>query len=520
VNTQTPAPGADQSAETNTVRPVIPVQQIVVHKDPHLDELMAIFLLRRFGEAYFPGVKTAKVRFTDHLTVLPDSEFDRDGILPIGCGGGRFDEHRGELERLPNECSTTLVAKYLPDVYKNPSLRPLIDEVLRCDTDDGVKNTELAEIIKLDNRQSDKSPDIVVIWGLKAIEAIYMHTKMNYTAPAGEMSLRDIFNKFKGRNRFKPGPALDSTERFVKGSTTRKDASLTELGHVVECLYRSGVISNSDEVEEWVLFALDRLYRDQVAFWEAVEEVRSRGDHFVVRALLRGQEVNLKAVMIHSQSKLVARAARTKASGGSQIVIVRNPVTRQVQVFVDTSKDPVNKRPVWPGLNLADFTRMIRWLELPKAGPDSSNDPSIRRVLAGFDWMDLAAGGEGTHSANCHWYYFRQAQQLLNGSHTHPGVKSTEMLSSALKDVALHAFHPGLTRRWMSERGIPIPQGKGARPEPVPQQQGPRPSRKERRANLQPRRTDESLNGHSPEQGAMPRSETPVSGEQSPETSN
>jgi hypothetical protein len=70
---------------------------IVTHVRPHLDEILAILFLRRFGESRFPGVSTAKLVLWDAGPLTPDrrpaSDYANEGYVLIGVGGSRFDEH-------------------------------------------------------------------------------------------------------------------------------------------------------------------------------------------------------------------------------------------------------------------------------------------------------------------------------------------------------------------------------------------------------------------------------------------
>ena len=53
--------------------------EIVTHERPHLDEIVAIWLLRRFGETRFPGISQAKVSYTAIVRNGPDAREPRPG---------------------------------------------------------------------------------------------------------------------------------------------------------------------------------------------------------------------------------------------------------------------------------------------------------------------------------------------------------------------------------------------------------------------------------------------------------
>jgi uncharacterized UPF0160 family protein len=51
----------------------ITIQTIVVHVQWHADELLAVWLLRKFGRQYFPGIENAKIVFARDIQSFRDS---------------------------------------------------------------------------------------------------------------------------------------------------------------------------------------------------------------------------------------------------------------------------------------------------------------------------------------------------------------------------------------------------------------------------------------------------------------
>lgn len=420
----------------------IPINTILIHTEPHLDEIEALRRLRTYGNNFFPGIEKATLRFTQGLDPRPDSSFDSAGILPVGCGHTRFDEHRDGIDRLPNECATTLVDKHL-GLGTDLTLKKISEEVLRCDCKRGVKNTELAEVIKVGNRRLKNNGvnigEFVVKWATVALQAIHNQLCFNFAAVTGEKSLLKLFEELKKSGRFPNEKACASLEKQVRVSMERKGQSITELAFVIECLYRTNTVP-AGEIVDWVRFPLDHIYDDQVAFWEAVEECKSKGSWFQVRTLCRGSEQYFPLLVIRSDNPLVMRAGKLKEAGGAAVIVLRNGKSN-VAVFIDCNI---------PGLNLVNFARMIRWLELPK---DERGAPTVK-----IPWEDL--GNEGEIKEVPQWYFFRQAQQLFNGSQTHPDVPATMIADKVLVDLARRAFHPRLVGDWMRERNIPLPEPK------------------------------------------------------------
>lgn len=100
---------------------------------PQPDTILAIFMLRKFGETAFPGIKEAKLEFWNQLP--PDKtaeQLEQEGVLLIDLGHGRFDHHR-ELENgKPMRCTSEIVADFLK-VQDDPALKKLLAYAKRDD---------------------------------------------------------------------------------------------------------------------------------------------------------------------------------------------------------------------------------------------------------------------------------------------------------------------------------------------------------------------------------------------------
>lgn len=96
--------------------------KIITHVRPHLDEIMAIWLV----ENYWPDRGEVTVEFIDNNERPDDVDADPD-VLYIGVGRGRFDEHRG----VAGECAASLVWQGLPDKDKmSDEERKAIDKLV------------------------------------------------------------------------------------------------------------------------------------------------------------------------------------------------------------------------------------------------------------------------------------------------------------------------------------------------------------------------------------------------------
>jgi len=135
------------------------VNTIVVHQNPHLDEIVAVWFLRNFGEEKFPGVSEAK------LTTWGRKELSRttpemcamSGTLLVGLGGGMFDDHQDDGVR--KDCAAGLVAKYL-GLDKLGKLKKLINDTYLADAKCEGELYSKAEEVKNLNRYWVGSIDV------------------------------------------------------------------------------------------------------------------------------------------------------------------------------------------------------------------------------------------------------------------------------------------------------------------------------------------------------------------------
>lgn len=103
--------------------------QIILPTRPQPDTLVAIFILKKFGEEAFPGIREAKI---DFWQVMPAGEteesLDKKGVILIDLGGGRFDHHGTKSKTTASD----LISSHL-GISDDPSLAKLIEYARRDD---------------------------------------------------------------------------------------------------------------------------------------------------------------------------------------------------------------------------------------------------------------------------------------------------------------------------------------------------------------------------------------------------
>lgn len=150
------------------------IHSIGVHPSPHLDELLAAWLLKKFGEKVFPGIGEAKIICVGTGTVDSLAALAQ-GIVHVGIGHGVFDEHQKGKGggRAEDECAATLVAKHL-GIAELPRLRLLLRGALEADQRAQGPLQEFAATLKTINRYSALSldPNKVYEWAAVAFDAM------------------------------------------------------------------------------------------------------------------------------------------------------------------------------------------------------------------------------------------------------------------------------------------------------------------------------------------------------------
>lgn len=108
---------------------VIKYTQIILPTRPQPDTLVAIFILKKFGEEMFPGIREAKIDFWQVMPAGENEEsLDKKGVILIDLGGGRFDHHAIK----PQTTASDLISLYL-GVADDPALAKLIEYARRDD---------------------------------------------------------------------------------------------------------------------------------------------------------------------------------------------------------------------------------------------------------------------------------------------------------------------------------------------------------------------------------------------------
>lgn len=198
------------------------VKRVVFHQIPlHPDELVAYWLLWRFGETMFPGIREAEIVIrTDSGGLFEGKEWHihwAEGTLLLGTGGGPLDEHAfGDEERKENECCATLAADLL-GVSGDQALHRILEETR--DNDVWGKNLgtvlHFAEQVRCAFKYPIMKPEQVIWMFLCILESLYQG-QVNFLAAADQLP-KAITTRVKAPHKeYLIMAALTANEDFAK----------------------------------------------------------------------------------------------------------------------------------------------------------------------------------------------------------------------------------------------------------------------------------------------------------------
>ncbi|HEX7724646.1 MAG TPA: hypothetical protein VF438_02835 [Candidatus Paceibacterota bacterium] len=463
----------------------IPIKTLNIHRAPHLDEIATAVLVAAYGEAYFPGVRTAlaegKIDFTERE--WSREEYIKFETLPIGTGYGTwFNEHIRGGDRMKGQCAFTLAVRYL-HLGEMPALRRLTQEVYESDTEAKCTPTMLAELVKTDHRHQIEYVHTVTkqvvrpgerlhvfAWATPFILAIIDRQAQIIRGEAlghrhGEKTLRDYFHRWlrdQEKCLAETGDVMDprvksSLSKQISDSMRNKATKVTELAHIVEALTRTG--KSETFIVDRLEYVFNAMLISQTDFWAEYDrqelEEADKGPPALTDALFDDRPAKLYISVVVSSSPQAAKVARfrrnriqdemgvAKADRIPGLTLLRAPDKGNMQIFTDRELAGVRVRAGSEScvgvLEIA--IRMIRTLELLFQGADP-RDVQIKTFTA------LGMEGEGPDKI---WYYFKNGGMAMNGSTT-KDRPPTKILPTQMLTILQHAFHPDLFQIWVDKQ--------------------------------------------------------------------
>jgi len=169
------------------------IERIVTHKNPHLDEIVALWLLRRFGERVFLGASRAPLWTIEITHNLPEKENE----LLIGVGGGRFDDHYKNGKRKKGECAATLVADAL-SIRNDPALSLILEETRKADTNRVSSMFHLANLVKVWHRTHPENYQEIIDLVFRFLESVYIEQQSFFFETKQEIEKNGKLEEIRG----------------------------------------------------------------------------------------------------------------------------------------------------------------------------------------------------------------------------------------------------------------------------------------------------------------------------------
>lgn len=439
------------------------VHTFATHPKPHLDEVCAIWLFRRFGREKYPGADSAEIVVWPFGGNTPDGrsaeEWEAEGVIALGTGRGRFDHHPktdSGIGHGSSACTAMLAAQDL-GVANDPALVDALESINRNDLRGGSQPFDLSAVIKDYNNEHPDSPEMVIEWASAALDAKYEAARAfsgQYPAAADfgvdEVCAVWLKRKFEAGRSFEGGicpvkfigpdehefewssagylvvhvggkecscdiaarvlgviddPALSQILDYARNSKARRGGPL-ELPSIIAS-FRAVYPDEPERAFKWCASAFDVKHEVQKLFSAAKEPYDAAVKE---AAYIGGRKVMV--VTVESDNPTVARYARTKEYGCNAAVVIQRNSKGQVQIY--TAKRH--------RVRLDDVAKMLRVEEQKAKGVDCTTDFCI-----------LGSAGRVTGAEE--WWYQKDGEMLLNGSFSAPDVPPTNLDLETIRHI-------------------------------------------------------------------------------------
>lgn len=219
---------------------------IVTHESPDMDATLCVWLLKRFGEARYPGISQVPVQFLPAGALPegldPDTLETTRGILAVDTGGGRLDTHArdGVTDHSRRDKSAALLVAMDLGIAQAPAL----ERILRFVTLQETSGRSLASKEAMDhvmaipnlmrgfNQVYYHAPERVLELMLEVYDALYA-TEQEWVLANADFSRAQILDLPAGRGRL---VAIESSSTAAPRVARMHRADLVihrnEKGHI------------------------------------------------------------------------------------------------------------------------------------------------------------------------------------------------------------------------------------------------------------------------------------------------
>jgi hypothetical protein len=381
------------------------IKQIVTHLNPHLDEYLAIFLVKVFGKLFFQVSPDLKYGYICSTVGDPQIETKNPEALFLGVGRGMFDDHGDQWCKSCCE----LVAATL-QVEESLSLVKILETVSFHDKN--LARTPnlrtLPRTINLMHRYGYQPADVMK-WIEEGLHALHQSEVRLLTEIIAEVEGL----KFYGEKRHR-----EIYERFMNFERSWMDLGLKQIAATFE---------EKEGGRKWLKFATQAHESQSTAFAEAcgiatakVQTIESRFGELRILAI-----DNSDGSLGNCEFEFDAASRNQKI--GADIVVLRNSLGNTMAATNPTFKG-----------NLTGLIKKLRIAEAHKRGQFIPPQFQVK---------------EGTVAQFPHWHVHEgiEFRRVYNGTLTRPCVEPTVLSFDEIEKIILE---------WLAvEKFTRIPEG-------------------------------------------------------------
>ncbi|MBX2990093.1 MAG: hypothetical protein KF749_02880 [Bacteroidetes bacterium] len=345
--------------------------------------MLSTLVLRRFGEAQFPGARTADIAFCP-AGKLPEGksseELEKEGILAVDVGGGRLDSHPVEnqvTKEKQDRCAADLTAEMV-GISDDPAWRSLIQYTRLQDTTGqsirsrdyvhhlGTLPTILSGLQLLYGSDSYR----LLHEGMNVLEVITLYLERkektdSQNAPDSRLLLKELIGKYlldRGSVVGSAEPTLvtirELHRRLIENpeiafSPDPLDEMVSLPALLAGLMFREE--GNQERITGTFNFWLDAIWEREKQWANALEEFDNRGIVHKVR--------NVSIASVVSTNGMVIKAARFRVH--ADLIIYRDGFSGATSLLLNR-RGPLNK---FSMPSLAEKVRIAECIE-EKTTPD------------------------------------------------------------------------------------------------------------------------------------------------------
>ena len=296
------------------------------HRRSHIDEDLGDLYLEDYGREMFPNIKTP-IEFWKRIDY--DMDYEKNGCLLLGMGGGRFDEHRYDGKKGRGGCCASLVAKEL-DIQKKPELIKALRYVTDNDTKGKTRPFDMANTLRAIHSLHPVNSEVGTDWAKKGFrdhikrgliildEKEEVNEKIEAISSPKLLVAHWLDRKFGRQLTIEEDPALKYILLYSQQKSNPENPFLFSISSLARDRYYQNP-DNPATVEEWIDLGLEAKYREQAQFITVTKEEFLKNNTIERIQIHTGKYINIATVV--SDDELIPRYARSR-EGKEEIAVL------------------------------------------------------------------------------------------------------------------------------------------------------------------------------------------------------